>query len=231
MAATGSRTPHRITQADFNLAELITFVDIVYGAVLGYGFFLVADALKPLFLKSPVDWSAVLLLTFTTNFLVGDYIEARLYTRVFPYKGRRRVTLDLLIAMTLFVVYVACPTESPMILMPLGVVFLLGGFWGITLEREYKGEVVCEYPKLICGTHFGAAILLVGGWAYLRHSSKLTVINAVVLWIGYLGWSLFIFTLKEAIGMPPVESDLISYFPVDSIARRFIQWTRRPDEV
>jgi hypothetical protein len=222
----GNRPANRtIRDSDVEFREIVPFVDVIYGAVLSYGFFLLADSLRPLLEGSKLKWPPFLLLLFTTNYLVGDYVEARLYTHLCPYTGRFRLSVDLLVPVVLFATYMAASLASAGFLLGMASVFLLGGFWGVLLERDYRGKILCHYPRLICGSHFGAGIAFLLAWYELRGN---TLPSGVALWIWgiYFAWCLLVVMLKESFGVPKLEADLLPVFPIDLVARWLIGWIR-----
>lgn len=221
-------SPRRITSADIHFSELMPVIDVVYGAVLSYGFYLIADNLRPLITGQKVPWPAVLLLAFTTNYLVGDYVEARLYTKACPYKGRARFSVDLIIPIGFFVSYIVAAAQSVGFLVAMAVIFALGGVWGILLDREYTGEVLCQYPRTICGTHFAAAILFASAAVEFHWEGRreLTVPLVLAIWVGYFLWCAAVVAAKEFLDIPRLEADLLPIFPVDVFSRRVVRWIR-----
>src|SRR4051794_35380857 len=87
-------------QPEIDFDVLRTFVDVVYGAILGYMLLNVAEDIQPYFQdfqSHAVNWRKIWLETFVLNYMIGDFVESRLMTGCFPYRGHARFLIDMAI--------------------------------------------------------------------------------------------------------------------------------------
>jgi len=133
------------------------FVDVVYGAVFGYGVFKTAEA-------SHFDTSAqgggvpLFLLVVTSIYLLFDYAQARMCTEKNGYRGLTRYALDIFIAIAFLFAYEEAARRSPYYLVALSILLILGGIWVQVLHKEHTDLKL--NMRTLTLTHFLAAAVL-----------------------------------------------------------------------
>jgi uncharacterized membrane protein len=220
------------TLADVNFSSLVTVVDLLYAAVIGYAFVLLGDLLSPLFQPAPhqIDWWRLTLILFILLYLISDTVEARIVTNRFPYKGRRRFSIDLFVAFAFFLSLAGAAQGSPSFLPAFSAVFALGAVWGVCLKTDTKDEVEWYYPQTVVLSHVAAAVLWFAYWLVLRQSKVSVIAGREVLWLifCYIGWLAFTTFLKEFNRVPPFEADMFPTAVIDIAVRKTIRffWQR-----
>src|SRR6185437_6321745 len=158
------------TPEDVNFSSLVTVIDLLYAAVIGYAFLLLADLLTPVFKSPPqsVDWWRLTLIVFLLLYLVSDTVEARIVTNRFPYQGRRRFSIDLFVTFAFFLSFAGADMGSPRFLPAFASVFALGAIWGVCLWLDTRNTIHWYYPQTIFLSHVAACILWLAFWLLLR---------------------------------------------------------------
>ena len=227
-AAETTESGHTLAGRAIDFSKLVGVLDVLYGAVVGYGCYLIADTLSPWFRAqvepAGINWIRLLLLAFVTNYLIADLVEARILNTAFPYQGRARFTLDIMIVLTFFGAYQAAAFQSRAVFVCLGGAILLGGLWAIFLDREYRA-LAWSYPRLIIATHVTAALLCFIGFSLSGHNVTAAVVT--ILGVGYLIWVAFIVALKVWHDVPPIECELFPVSLVDILVRRGLRWIQQ----
>lgn len=214
-----------VVREDMDFSKLMPFVDVVYGAVISYGFVEISQQLLPWFKApaTPLPGVELGLLFFVLNFLAADFVEARLFNNAFPYIGRGRFTVDLLVALLFFLAFASASASSAVFLAALGLIFILGGLWGHILGRE--GRLALQYPRLIVVSHVGAGMTCVAGYFSLLLSGNTRISGTILLHIVvlYSFWIISVFLLKRNFGIPECEFELFPISAVEFITRKILQ--------
>ena len=199
---------------------LISFIDVAYGAILGYGFYELAYAYKK------QNFLVVFLLSFAILYLIGDYVDSRLFTEQYQYQTGTRFFYDLGIGVAFLAVFISATEQSIVFVLLMALVFLLGGKWCLILGREFAVVRPLKCPKVVAQGHLFAAVLFAGRWYRIRHHQHITNKDAGVLFLFYLVWA-FTFVLVETfIGVPAAEADLFPNFPIGRFMRKWF-WLRK----
>lgn len=218
------------TPADVDFSSLLTVVDLLYAAVIGYAFVLLGNLLKPVFKSPPesVDWWRLTLIVFLLLYLISDTVEARIITNRFPYKGRRRFSIDLFVTFAFFLSFAGADMASPSFLPAFATVFALGAIWGVCLWMDTRNVIRWYYPQTVALSHVAACILWVAYWLLLREHNVSTLGRTEVLWlIGcYSAWLAFTTILKEIFRVPPFEADMFPTAVIDILVRKAIAFLR-----
>lgn len=236
----------------FSFQPLLVFVDVVYGATLSYIFVQIASICRVLFHPGVVTPHAgpaitdgdpivqVGLAALAINYLLHDYVGSRLITHRYPYQGRQRFVIDLLIAGVFLTVFTGAEECSVYLFIPFGVVFLLGAWWAIVIEREAGKEALYPYPQFTVGSHVAAAIAC---FAYVLWRWRLDLIQigrADLLWIwsGYAVWAAAVIFYKTRLRLPVTDVDML---PIGLCGRlcglvwrgvvSLLRWFKRPDGI
>jgi hypothetical protein len=227
MATPASAQP-RIELPHSEYQRLLPFIDVMYSAVLSYGLYLFSEKLKPLFEGKPIDWSPLALLCFIMLYLVGDYIDARIYTDKFPYLHLSRFLIDLLISFAFFLAFVAGWASSPYALLCLAFVSLMGGIWVFFTYIEHFRKRPIRFLRLLIASHVAFAGVLVGHF-YVTRSGPMTGHYVWTLWRdwGIIG-GFYVF-LEIVNNIPALEADLFPAFPIGRISRIIVHlfWPKR----
>jgi hypothetical protein len=212
---------------DFNpeYPSLLGFIDVFYSALLGFGLVMIGLIFDHYFDKHGFDWVAFILLLFAINYLVGDYVDSRLFSHEYKYQSLKRFWVDLFIGAGFFGAFVTGYHGSPYFLVVMGSAFLLGGVWCAMLHFEVPEVRPLRLPWAITFTHIFAGIILIGYWWCLRFyqhqywSQKLTVADA--LWIVgfYVIWSAVCVGGEWVLNIPSKEADLFPHFPFGRLVR------------
>jgi hypothetical protein len=198
---------------------LLTFIDVLYSAVLGYGLFLAGEVLREYFQSHHFDWAKFGLLGFSIFYLIGDYVDSRIFTAQYPYTCLRRFFIDVTIAIVFFVSFVAANVSSPLFLIVIASAFLLGSYWCWALDFEVKGVQPLKYAPVLIASHALTASLYLRFWWNRRHEYQMAARDAGWVWILYLSWALAYFLIEVFILMPSKEADLFPNFPLGRLLR------------
>jgi hypothetical protein len=139
------------------------FVDVVYGAVFGYGIIEAAQAVLHWKPKQPGNGTPVFLLIVTSVYLLFDYAQGRMFTEKHPYKGLTRFTLDLMIAGAFTVAYVTAASASTKYLLALAAILFLGAWWVSECRKEYPTELPRRHFIVVC--HIAPLVAVLAIWA------------------------------------------------------------------
>jgi hypothetical protein len=135
------------------------FVDVVYGAVLGFGVFKIEEAIRKAGIPARGNDTPLFLLMITSIYLMFDYAQARMCTEKNCYKALTRYALDVFIAIAFVFAYVEAYDASVYYLFSLSILLCLGALWIRSLDKEYPHLKL--RLKLLTNTHyFAAAVLL-----------------------------------------------------------------------
>jgi hypothetical protein len=236
MAGSGTEVTEPDSKPDFdykrlNFAALSPIVDFIYGAVIGYPLLLYGDLLSPFFktaASAPVNWVTFTLVSFVFLYSLSDAVETRILTHCFPYTGRSRFSVDLLIALLFFLAFSGASQASPNFLVPFGVIFLMGAVWGVCLHNETKNAFRWRYPKGVILTHVAAGTVWLGYWLSLnnRGVKVLGWPETQRLLMYYVGWLVLTTAGKEFYRVPAVEADLFPTSLIDVAVRKAIKFFR-----
>jgi hypothetical protein len=144
------------------LRGLPPFVDVVYGAVFGYGVLEIARSVQNWAPGHRGNAVPTFLLIVTSAYLLFDYAQARMFTEKNPYKGLTRFTLDMAVAVTFTFAYIAAINASPKYLLALAVILALGAWWVSACKTEYPLSL--QHSRFIITCHIAAAVALVAIW-------------------------------------------------------------------
>src|ERR1051326_6361752 len=196
-----------------NYRTLTPFVDVLYSALLGYGFYEIAEALKR------GQFLPVALLSFSILYLIGDYTDARLFSEEYPYKSAARFFYDLGIGVVLFNAFIAATQKSIIYILLMALAFALGGKWCLILDKEYQGKRPLKWPKVVAQSHLYAAVLFLGAWYRIRNQHAMTWLDFFVIAASYLSWAFLVSLAEVMLGIAPSEADLFPNFPIGRILR------------
>ncbi len=161
-AVTGTPSNRRGSVEERGLRGLPPFVDVVYGAVFGYGVFEIARAVEKFQPKQAGNATPMILLIAASVYLLFDYAQARMFTERHPYQGLTRFTLDVAIAVAFTFTYITAAKPSPNYLLTLGVILTLGAWWVAAGKSEYPEALKRSRFIIIC--HLAAAFVLIVIW-------------------------------------------------------------------
>jgi hypothetical protein len=210
-------------------ASLLSFVDIFYSATLGVGLVLVGLIFDHHFDQGGLDWAPLILLAFSILYLIGDYVDSRLFTARYSYKGLSRFFIDLSIGLVFFASFITAYHSSPVFFLAMAAAFLLGALWCICLQFGVADAKPLRFPTTVTGGHLFAGVFFIWLWKQHRFQHKLFVPDTLkaVLWYG--GWAICYVAAEVVLNIPPKEADLLPNFPVGRIVRRlqFIHTARQ----
>lgn len=217
----------RITKEDLNYGCVQSFIDVVYGAVLGYGAYEVGTSLHPV-LESPPskpDWAALLLLAFVTYYLIADAVEARIYNARFPYQTRDRFLADLVVAGCFLFAYMAASGRSIGVLAGIAGTMCGGGIWAIFLENETRSRYQWLWPRILVASHFmGGIALSIAYYLLLRRGHyQLNTHEALLIWVFYGIWDLSLIVIVRRLDVAAAEADLLPIGLLEWIVKRTIK--------
>src|SRR6185437_13518078 len=209
--------------------SLLSFIDVFYSAMLGVGLILVGLILDHHFDSGGLDWAPLILLAFAILYLVGDYVDARLFTAEYHYEGLSRFFIDLLIGFVFFACFVTGYHASPYFLLAMGAAFFLGGLWCICLQWGVSKVKPLRFPISVAAGHFTAAAIFVRLWTYHKWQHKLYVPDALKAIGFYSAWAVCYVGAEVLLNIPSHEADLLPNFPLGRIARwlTFLKNARR----
>lgn len=224
MATPGLQPEAKRQWSDFNpkYESLLSFIDVFYSAMLGFGLVLIGLIFDHHFDRGGFDWAAFTLLVFANLYLVGDYIDARLFTQEYRYESLKRFLVDLLIGAMFFGMFITGYHASPYFLVVMGVALALGGLWCGLLQHEAPRVKPLKFPWVIGFAHVVAGLILIGyGFLRIHHywSQKLTVGEAWEAVGCYAAWSLSFIAAEWLLNIPSKEADLFPTFPIGRMIR------------
>lgn len=200
--------------------SLLDFIDVFYSATLGVGLVLIGLIFDHHFDYGGLDWAPLILLSFSILYLVGDYVDSRLFTAQYPYEGLARFFIDLGIGLIFFGSFISAYHSSPYFLLAMATAFLLGGVWCVCLQCGVADAKPLYYPVPVSSAHFFASGVFV--WLWWEHHSqrRLFVPDALKAISWYAIWATFYVAAEIILNIPPKEADLLPNFPIGRIARR-----------
>jgi len=166
-----------------NLAnkELSTYIPVIYGAVLSYGFYVLAVCFNDFhktIKEDHFDTSALFiyalqigLFFITTLYLLIDLGGMVKVSRLFPYQLHSRFIHDVIIALTFLVMYNEIRDLSVVYFLAFAINMFMAAIWGNNLKEEARrasgsapqNKRFERWGKAIRQTHFfGAAIFSAG---------------------------------------------------------------------
>lgn len=200
--------------------SLLDFIDIFYSATLGVGLVLIGLIFDHHFDFGGLDWAPLLLLSFSILYLVGDYVDSRLFTAEYPYEGLSRFFIDLGIGLVFFASFISAYHSSPHFLLAMALSFLLGGVWCVCLQCGVARAKPLYYPVPVSSAHFVASGVFAWFWWEHHLQRKLFVPDALNAIMWYAIWAAFYVVAEIILGIPTKEADLLPNFPIGRIARR-----------
>jgi hypothetical protein len=211
------------------LRGLPPFVDVVYGAVLGYGVFETAQAIQHWKSGQPGNGTPIFLLIVTSVYLLFDYAQGRMFTEKHQYLGLTRFTLDMAIAVTFTFAYIAAARASPLYLLALSGILFLGAWWVWACKSEYPQ--VLPHIRFISTSHVVPLGVLFFIWL-LRfvHNEKFATfwkswVNLIVCLLYLLYCCILTIIAEESSFLSDIERSLLPiiplYAPWGHIKRRF----------
>lgn len=218
------------TWSDFTprYSSLLAFIDVLYSAILSVGLVLIGLLFDHHFDHGGFDWAPFILLVFSNLYLVGDYVDARLFTARYEYKSLRRFWVDLIIGVVFFASFVTGYHSSPLFLPAMAGAFFLGGIWCFYLQRDAEDKRPLKFVSVVILGHLVPAIILFLLWRQHRYEHRLTIRDTMVAVGWYLIWSSAYVLAEIILNIPPKEADLLPQFPLGRIVRnaRFIRTIR-----
>jgi hypothetical protein len=120
------------------------FVDVVYGAVLGFGVFKIEEAIRVAGIPGKGNETGLFLSIVTSIYLVFDYAYTKMCIGKYPYRTLTRYTVDMFSAIAFVFAYVAANKAnraSPYYLLWLAILLTLSAFWIVSLDKEYPNQI------------------------------------------------------------------------------------------
>src|SRR6266852_4877196 len=105
------------------------FVDVVYGAVLGFGVFKMAEAIPLAQTRTKGGGAPLFLLLVSSTYLMFDYAQSRMCTEKYPYTNLIRYSIDMFVATAYIFVFVQAYHASPYYLVALSILLTLSAVW------------------------------------------------------------------------------------------------------
>ena len=232
--------------------QLVSFVDVLYGAFLSYFFWVFAESLVAVDLAKEFEAIAVgecganifriCCMSFMFVFIIEDFRDMKLVTGVVGYyKSSFRFFLDVLIVLALFVATVLLKRTPPsdFFIVAFSSIFFLGSGWGMLLTKN-RHEVPISYSLLIIVSHISIGLLwLLLYWAvHFRHAwfnvdfrTWRFLSLAIGLFGAFYAVVMFLFRDLRRKGIP--VDDIIEMFPIKilrglySLVRSFLSFLRR----
>lgn len=230
--ATNVATPPEFDSKRLDFAALGPIVDLIYGAVIGYPLLLYGELLAPFFSAATpapaVNWVQVTLVSFVFLYSLSDAVETRIMTACFPYRGRGRFSVDLMIALLFFLAFSGAANGSANFLVPFSAIFFMGAVWGVYLHYDSKNLCKWRYPKGVILTHVSAGTIWFGYWLTLRIDGITVMGWPETSWLlgYYLVWLIVTTAGKEWYKVPAVEADLFPTSLVEIGVRKAIKFFR-----
>jgi hypothetical protein len=181
-------------------ARLFTFVEVTYGATLGYCFLRIGETLKEFFVKPDRDPLAsigirVCLELFVLDVLVHRFVESRLITTKAPYQNGNRFSIDVLMAGFVLMAFVAAEVGSAQLFAPLLAVFALWWLWAHVLTLE-AGAFTSEYEHITAWAQGIAVVVCSTYYFYLAHDADPSAAMLRISWPGVgMIWSVYVIWL------------------------------------
>lgn len=205
---------------------------MLFGAVLGYGTYEVAQVLQPLLKAPPAwpDWCRLLLLAFVGHQILLDSVQARLCNTRFPYRKRARYVFDALIAGSFAVAFMAGAATSATVVGSVGGILLLRACWAIFLELETRDECQWAYPRFLVVTYLaGAAAAFAIYWFvfHSRHVHVLRTAHAIWMWVAFFVFEVGLLSARRQYQVPAAEAALLPVGIAEGSVRktcRLIGW-------
>jgi len=198
---------------------LMGFVDVIYGAVLGFGVIEMAEALKFLERNSKGNATPLVLLTATSLFLIFDYAQARMCIELYPYRGLARFTLDICIPIAFVFAFAAAFQARPIYLISITVILLLGASWLWACKLEYPA-LFQHFKALILAHVVPAGVLFVAWLAQFIFKSWADWINWIIGGLYFL-YCVVASALTGGESLMPLERRLLPIIPLHAPIRRF----------
>ncbi len=198
-------------------SHLITFVEVVYGATLGYCFLKIGETLKEVFVQPTEEPSAsfgirVCLEIFVLDLLVHRFVESRLITAKVPYQNGNRFSIDVLMAGLFLMAFVAAEEGSAQLFVPCFFIFVLWWLWAQVLKHESL-IFTEEYLKVTTWTQGIASASSLTYFLYQAEgqtgrSARLLGIGwpgVSLIWSVYVVWLGFVLLFKRRKGLDWTE--------------------------
>lgn len=198
------------------------FVDVVYGAVLGFGVFKIEEAIRKAGTPARGNVTPLFLLMITSVYLMFDYAQARMCTEKHCYRQLTRYALDVFIAIAFVFAYVEAYNASPYYLLWLSILLCLGALWIRSLDKEYPDLRL--RLKLMTNTHyFAAAVLLVLLFIRLAGILKETWDEWINFGVGFafLIYSFVLSLVTHDTDLTELERGLLPIIPLYAPIRAF----------
>jgi hypothetical protein len=220
MAVTTTLTPDSDPRG---FRGLPPFVDVVYGAVLGYGVLQIAEAILKYNKGARGNATPLYLLVVTTIYLMFHYAQNRMCTEKTGYKSLTRYGLDMFIAIAFVLAYVAAYRASRLYLLVLASLLILEECWVETLQSEHPELQLKGRLRLLRCTHFipaGVVVLLFGFLTFSSYGDWLDRWINVIVPAAFVGYSV-VLSFATAETCTDLERGLLPIIPFFGLVRRF----------
>jgi hypothetical protein len=228
------RVPGRmsVTRAHMIYSSLLAILDVVYGAVISYGLFLIAQRISTIVGAGfPVDFSnpwypqvrdfvwtyshgRLYAIVFISYLALCIGIENRVHNQAFPYRGRGRFVLELTLIGLWFLAFITAEQGSSSTFLFLASSFVARGIWCGMLSYDIRDRFDWKWPQLVAVANI--AYFLVIGSLFLTYRAQLDIEPRAVAfaWISWISWTLILLGIRRHFKIEAAEADLL---PIGSL--------------